>query len=308
MRPALLALGALLVVLALLAPGFYAAENLRDLALSNVATLLTAAAVTLVIVTGNIDVSLGSMFAVTSVVVALAAQQGVPTVLLPLLALLVGTLLGALNATLVVNLRIPSIVATLATMVILREALRWRLGGAWIQSLPPSFQWLALGQDAGQVAILLLTALTFAVTAFVVHRLAAGQLLFAVGSNAESARLAGMNTNRVTFLAFTACGVLTGLAAWLNSVRFAEIPSNTGVGLEMKAIAAAVVGGAAITGGRANLAGTLAGAILMGTIGTALTYLRADAAWERAIQGVVILAAVLAASLLSQRRKVAHAR
>jgi rhamnose transport system permease protein len=125
--------------------------------------------------------------------------------------------------------------------------------------------------------------------------------VYATGSNEQAARLAGLDTARVTFAVFTIAGALTGLAALLNSVRFNQIPSNAGIGLEMKVIAAAVVGGAAIRGGRGSFAGTLLGVVLLGAIGPALTFLGVSAYWERALQGAIILAAVTLDALRERR-------
>jgi rhamnose transport system permease protein len=125
--------------------------------------------------------------------------------------------------------------------------------------------------------------------------------VYATGSNEQAARLAGLDTARVTFAVFAIAGALTGLAALLNSVRFNQIPSNAGIGLEMKVIAAAVVGGAAIRGGRGSFSGTLLGVVLLGAIGPALTFLGVSAYWERALQGAIILAAV-ALDALRERR------
>jgi rhamnose transport system permease protein len=122
--------------------------------------------------------------------------------------------------------------------------------------------------------------------------LAAGRIVYATGSNAGAARLAGIDIATVKFWVFALAGFLTGLAAVLNSVRFNQIPSNTGLGLEMKVIAAVVVGGAAISGGRGTLTGTCLGVLLLGAIGPALTFLGVSAYWERAIQGAIILTAV----------------
>jgi rhamnose transport system permease protein len=125
------------------------------------------------------------------------------------------------------------------------------------------------------------------------RNLAGGRAVYATGSNAEAARLAGIDTNRLTFGVFAITGALTGIAAVLNSVRFNQIPSNAGLGLEMKVIAAVVVGGTAITGGSGSIAGTVLGVILLGAIGPALTFLGVSAYWERALQGAIILAAVV---------------
>jgi rhamnose transport system permease protein len=124
------------------------------------------------------------------------------------------------------------------------------------------------------------------------RHLAAGRWVYVTGSNSESARLAGIDTSLVTFASFAAAGAFTGLAAALNAVRFNQIPPNTGVGLELQVIAAVVVGGTAITGGRGSIVGTVLGVILLGAIGPALTFLGVSPYWERAIQGAIILAAV----------------
>jgi rhamnose transport system permease protein len=130
----------------------------------------------------------------------------------------------------------------------------------------------------------------------------AGRAVVATGSNGEGARLAGINTRRVVFSAFTLTGFLTGIAAVYNSVRFNQIPSNLGLGLELKVIAAVAVGGAAITGGYATIAGTVLGVILLGCAGSALTFLGISAYWEKAIQGAIILIAVAIDRLHLYRR------
>ncbi|MDX1984030.1 MAG: ABC transporter permease [Bryobacteraceae bacterium] len=296
MKAASVALGALLALLAVIAPGFYSASNLRDLLLNNAPALLVAVGMTAVILAGQIDISVASQFALVSVLSAVLAKLGVPVIALLVIAPLLGGALGAINGVLVSRLRIPAIVATLAAMAVLRESLRWATDGAWIQNLPSSFQWMGLGQAGGQTVILMVTAAVFAAVAWALRNLAGGRAVYATGSNFEAARLAGLFPDRVVMAVFVFCGGMTGLAAFLNSIRFSEIPSNAGAGIEMKAIAAAVVGGCAITGGRGSAAGTLAGAMLLGTIGTALTFLHVDAAWEKAIQGAIILAAIMAAT------------
>jgi rhamnose transport system permease protein len=290
--PAAIALLVLAGVLAIGAPGYFAADNLRDLFLANMPVLIVALGVTLVILTGQIDISSGSVFAICSVVAGVLAKAGFPAPVAALGACIAGASFGAINGTLVAYLRIPSIVATLAAMVALRNALRWLTEGAWVQDLPAGFQWFGLPQWAYPVFALLVSAILVITVALGMRRLAAGRWVYATGSNAESARLAGIDTALVTFSAFAAAGAFTGLAAALNAVRFSQIPPNTGLNLELQVIAAVVVGGTAITGGRGSIAGTALGVALLGAIGPALTFLGVSAYWERAIQGGIILAAV----------------
>jgi rhamnose transport system permease protein len=183
-------------------------------------------------------------------------------------------------------------VVTLATMVALRDGLRWWTQGAWVQDLPAGFQWFGLRQAAYPFVACAAVIVLHGATGWVLGHVRAGRAVYATGSNEPAARLAGLNTARVTCAVFVAAGVLTGLAALLNSVRFNQIPSNAGLGLEMKVIAAAVVGGASIRGGEGTLTGTLLGVVLLGAIGPALTFLGVSAYWERALQGAIILAAV----------------
>jgi rhamnose transport system permease protein len=218
------------------------------------------------------------------------------------MACLAGGLLGAINGVLVANLRIPAIVVTLATMVALRDALRWVTQGAWIQDLPTGFQWFGLSQNGSayvtaSVALMLLLAAGWAL-----RNIAAGRAVYATGSDANAARLAGINVPAVTFWVFVLTGALTGCAAVLNAVRFNQIPSNAGIGLEMKVVAAVVVGGTAITGGKGTVLGTALGVVLLGMVGPALTFMGISAYWERALQGAIILVAVAMDSARLRRR------
>src|SRR2546425_1118605 len=288
-----LAILALAIVLAFAAPGYFSRENLTDLFLANVPVLIVALGMTLVILIGQIDISIGSIFAICGVTAGLLSKAGLPAPVAGLGACFAGAALGALNGTLVAYLRIPSIVVTLASMVALRDALRWQTQGAWVQDLPPDFQWFGLTQAAFPTVTFLAVAFLVLLLGWGLRNVAAGRAIYATGSNIEGARLAGIDTSLVVFSVFALTGVLTGFAAVVNSVRFNQIPSNTGLGLEMKVIAAVIVGGAAITGGVGTIAGTVLGVILLGAIGPALTFLGVSAYWERAIQGAIILTAVI---------------
>ena len=288
-----IAIVALCVILAFLAPGYFSRENLTDLFLANMPVLLVALGMTLVILTGQIDISVGSIFAICGIAAGMLAKSGVPMAVAALGACTIGALLGAVNGALVAYARVPSIVVTLATMVALRDGLRWVTQGAWVSDLPVNFQWLGLSQSTYPAAMLAVAVLCALASAWCLRNVAAGRAVYAIGSNEEAARLAGIRTPLVTFSVFVITGLLTGLAAVLNSVRFNQIPSNAGLGLEMKVIASVVVGGVAITGGTGSVAGTVLGVVLLGAIGPALTFLGVSAYWERAVQGAIILAAVV---------------
>jgi rhamnose transport system permease protein len=287
-----LAIVALGVVLVFAAPGYFAPENVRDVFLANLPVLIVALGATLVIVSGQIDISVGSVFAICSVAAGVLAKAGVPVWGAAMGACAIGAALGAANGALVAYARVPSIVVTLATMVALRDGLRWATQGAWVHDLPADFQWFGLSQRAYPVLSAGVVVALLLVMTWSLRFLAAGRAVYAVGSNREAARLAGIDVRRTTFAVFTIAGMLTGLAALLNAVRFNQIPANTGIGLEMRVIAAVVVGGALITGGRGTVLGTVLGVVLLGAISPALVFLGVTAYWERAIQGAIILAAV----------------
>jgi ribose/xylose/arabinose/galactoside ABC-type transport system permease subunit len=295
-----IAIAALAAVLAYAAPAYFSAENLSDLFLSNMPVLVVAVGMTLLILAGEIDVSVGSIFAICGVASGVIAKAGVPVLIACLAACAIGAALGALNGVLVAYVRIPSIVVTLATMTALRDGLRWATQGAWVENLPSGFQWFGLTQGTYPVAALVTAVILVAAVSWGLRNLAAGRAIYATGSNAEAARVSGIKTHRVVFLVFVATGAFTGLAAVFNSVRFDQIPSNAGLGLELKVIAAVVVGGTAITGGRGTIAGTVLGVILLGAIGPALIFLGTSAYWEQALQGVVILAAIAIEALRSR--------
>jgi rhamnose transport system permease protein len=297
---ALIAYVALLVFVGIVAPSFFNAGNWRDLAVANAPVLIVAIGMTLVILAGHIDISIGSQFAVCSMLAGALAKTGIPVPLLLLLVPMVGALFGAVNGVFVALLRMPAIVVTLATMVVWRDALRWITEGTWVQGMPANFQWFGTGQGMGQTLIVLIAFAILFAFRWALGNVGAGRAVYAVGSDAEAARLAGINPPRVVLTVFMLMGALTGLAALLNSIRFISIPSNSGLGLEMKAIAAVVVGGAAIRGGRATLIGTLIGTALLGTIGTALTFAGINPFWEKAIQGAIILAALASDIVLSK--------
>jgi len=288
-----LALAALLGALAVFAPGFFAGPPLLSLAAREAPVLLVACGAAMVIVCRQIDISSGSQFAVVSVAAGLLAAEGWPPAAVAAAALVLGTTLGALNGLLVAGLGLPSIVVTLATMVTWREGLRWWRQGAFV-NLPDGLQWLGLDQTAGQWTLIAAALGLLTLLAIASRHLAAGRHLYAVGSDAEAARLAGIRPAAVTFGAFTLAGALTALAALMNVIQSPQVDPKSGTGLELKAIAAVVVGGVAIAGGRGRLAGVLLGLLLLATVAPALTHLRIEAHWEKAIQGAIILLAVAA--------------
>ncbi len=287
----------LLLILAAKAPGFFREDQLRPLVVSNASKLVAAVGMTLIILCRQIDISIGSIFSICGVVAGLLAGSGMPMGLVAVGTLLAGGAMGAINGTLVARLGLPSIVVTLATLVIGRESLRHAREGQFVRGLPESFQWFGVGQSTGQWVVVAIALGVFLAFAWGLRHLAVGRAVYATGSDPEAARLAGIRPRWVVFNAFVVMGALAGLAALLDAVRFPAVDPNAGVGLELQVIAAVVVGGVAVTGGRGSLWGSLIGVALLGSIGPALVFLHAKPQWEKAIQGLIILLAVASDSL-----------
>ncbi|WP_205761032.1 ABC transporter permease [Luteolibacter luteus] len=290
------ALALLLSALAIFAPNFYELQPLLSRFTSQMPALVAAIGITLVIITRQIDISLGAQFSVCGVVAGIVAAAGMPLGVAVLAAVGTGIVLGAFNGLLVAWLGLPSIVVTLATMVTWNEALRlWQQGR--LMPLPEGIQWFGMSQASGQGVVIGFSIMLLLFFAWGMRNLAAGRYVYATGTDAEAARLAGINPKLTTFAVFALMGALAGIAAVLNMVQSPQVQPNAGDGLELKVIAAAVVGGVAITGGRGNLWGVLLGLLLLANVNPALTHFHQPPYWERAIQGLVILLAVVADGL-----------
>ena len=289
-----------LLALAIFAPAFYQLQPLLSLLTREAPTLVVACGMALVIICRQIDISVGSQFAVCSVCAGLLAAARWPLALVLPASVALGAVMGTINGMLVAGLRLPSIVVTLATMVTWRKALDWLRQGEFV-NLPDGGQWFGLSQSAGQWALIATALALLGLLAFATRHLAAGRFVYAVGSDAEAARLAGIRPQLTTFCTFVFMGGLIGLAAMMNVVQSPQVDPKSGTGLELKTIAAVVVGGVAISGGRGNLWGMFAGLLLLACISPALTHLHVEAYWEKAIQGAIILLAVVADGLRSRK-------
>jgi rhamnose transport system permease protein len=295
------ALGLLLLALGIFAPNFFELQPLLSRTTSQMPALVAAIGITLVIITRQIDISIGAQFSMCAVVAGIVAAAGMSLPVAVLAAVGTGDAMGAFNGLLVAWLGLPSIVVTLATMVTWNELLRlWQQGR--LMNLPAGFQWFGLSQSTGQSIVIAVAVALLLFAAWAMKNLAAGRYVYAVGTDAEAARLAGINPKWTTFGVFVLMGALAGIASVLNLVQSPQVQPNAGDGLELKVIAAAVVGGVAITGGRGNLWGVLLGLLLLANVNPALTHFHQPPYWERAIQGLVILLAVIADGLKRSKK------
>jgi len=292
----------LLVILLIRAPRFFTTGEFREVLVGHAPVLVAAIGMTLVILAREIDISIGSQLSICCIFAGTMSRAGWSMPIVAVATIGVGVGMGMINGVLKVVLRIPSIVATLAFGVIWREGKRWLNQGEMIQNLRPDFQWFGLGQTGGKWVQVISAVALFVLFALAMRYLAAGRAVYAVGSDQEAARLAGIRPRRVTFMVFALMGGLAAVAALLTAVRLPNVDPKTGEGgFELQVIAAVVVGGVAVSGGRGTLVGSLIGVALLGTIRSSLVFLGASAYWDKAIQGGIILLAVASDALYRRR-------
>jgi ribose/xylose/arabinose/galactoside ABC-type transport system permease subunit len=283
----------LLVVVGAVNPRYLSNTNLISLFSGNAYIAVAAIGMSMVIISGNIDVSVGSLIGVLAVVSGTLAVKGFPVVLAWLIPIILGIVVNAVVGALVAYARIPSIVITLGMLSILRGGLISVTGGAWILNLPPEFflpQTRFYGIPAGVFFMVILTVLA----AFWMRYSAFGRTIYAIGGNAEAARVAGIRIERSIVIIFAIHGFFAGIAAILFATQLQIIQSTVPPNLELTVITASVVGGVSILGGTGTVVGSTLAAVLFAAIGSSLIFLNISAYWLRAVQGLLILATVLA--------------
>src|ERR1700736_3002763 len=293
-QEAILVVAFLLVLggVSLLNPGFLASGNLVDILYSSSYVAVAAVGMTLIILCGHIDISIGAAVGVCATVAGKLAVAGVPLAIVFPATILAGGIIGLANGLLVAYGRIPAIVTTLGMASILKGSFILSTGGRWIYGLPPGFA-VSRTSLLG-IPVPIFTVILFGVAfALWLKYSAKGRELYAVGGNAEAARLSGISERQVTIQVFVMNGLLVGLAAILYATNFTAIQSNVAPGFELTVITAAVIGGVSILGGTGNVIGALLGAILLQTTGTALGFLHIRAEWFQTVQGSLILLTIL---------------
>jgi ribose/xylose/arabinose/galactoside ABC-type transport system permease subunit len=290
--PALVFLAVLLVVFSLSSDKFLSGSNLESI-LTSVAVLGTIAlAVNQVILAGEIDISTGSMMGLCAVAAgAVATSAG--GLILPLLSgVAVGALAGAVNGLLVTAGRIPSIIVTLGMLYALRGVILLVTGGTWITGIPDEARVLGTGSVLGISVPVLVLLVLFVVMEAVSRHSTWGRNVFAVGGNRRAARFAGLPIERTRFLAFVLVGVFVGIASMIYLGRAGSVQTNTGTGLELQVVAAVVIGGTSIAGGRGSTLAALTGAVIIGVILNGLILLGVPGIWQQGVLGALILLAV----------------
>ena len=262
---------------------------------------IIAVGVTQVIITGGIDLSSGSVVAVTAMVAASLAQSSEAVravypsltdlpVLVPVMAgLAVGAAAGLLNGTLIAYTSIPPFIATLGVMVSARGIAKWYTHGQPVSMLNDAYA--AIGSGVVPVVIFLGTALVFHIA---LRYTRYGKFTYAIGANPQAARISGINVARHLIVVYTIAGTLSGLAGIVTSARAVSGQAGMGMMYELDAIAAAVIGGASLSGGIGRITGTVIGTLILGVVTSGFTFLRIDAYYQEIVKGAIIVAAVIA--------------
>lgn len=283
---------AVLLLVGLAAPGFLSSRTAGIIWSNALVLMLVALGIFPVILTRNIDVSGGSILGLTAVVLGLSLNAGIAFPAALLLALLAGIAAGALNGVLVAGLGVPSIVATLGTLGLYRGIMLIATGGEWIEGLPQALKALGAKSVAGTSVMGILTALMIvAVWAFLRSR--RGRWVLVTGDNREAARLLGLPVRRIELLAFIWAGAMYALAGITFAAQIGFVPNQAGTGIELRAIAALVLGGVSLLGGVGSVAGVVIGVIFFTSIDTSLVFLKIPAYWNDLIGGAMLLGVLL---------------
>jgi ribose transport system permease protein len=286
-----------------LSPYFFTAENILNVSLQLSITAIIAAGMTFVILTSGIDLSVGALVAFTGVIATSVLKLSIPLLISFPLAIVVGLLIGvcsgAFAGVCVTRFSITPFIATLALMTIFRGAAYMYTDGRPIWGLPPEFSLLASGRLFGIPIPTLIMICVYAAAYVVLHWTRFGRYVYAVGGNKEAARLAGINTNRVLVSVYAICGALTSLSGILLAARVNSGQPNAGLMYELDVIAAVVVGGTSLSGGRGTIVGTLLGAVLIGVLRNGLNLLNVNSYVQQVVVGLVILVTVM----MDQARK-----
>ncbi|MEA2228517.1 MAG: rhamnose transport system permease protein [Solirubrobacteraceae bacterium] len=306
------ALAILIAVTAVMEPRFISADSLRNLALNAAIFAILAVGQTLVIITRNVDLSVGSVLGLAAFMAGdlLSSHPGLPLPLVLLAGMALGAACGVLNGVLVTFGQVPALVVTLGTLYAFRGlAFLWTSGRQVnAETLPDAFLNLGTGSVLGVPTLALMALVVVLVVGQALRDFRPGRELYAIGSNPDGARLAGVRADRRVLSAFVLCGALAGLAGVLFTARFGTVDATAGSGYELTVIAAAVVGGVAIFGGTGSVYGAALGALLLGTITSSLIVLKVEAFWQQAAIGALLLLAIAFDRLLGLRVEAALRR
>lgn len=292
----LIALIALMIVVTIINPSFLRTDNLLNLLLQVTANGFIAFGMTFVILTGGIDLSVGAILALSSALTAGFMVSGMPVWLAVILALIIGGLLGMVNGLFVAFGKLAPFIVTLATMTTYRGfTMVFTDGNPITKGLGDSFlfQYIGQGYLFGIPFPVILMIIVFVILYILLHKMAFGKSVYAIGGNEKAAYIAGVKLNKVKIIIYSISGMMAAISGLIVTSRLSSAQPGAGASYEMDAIAAVVLGGASLSGGKGRLVGTLIGALIIGVLNNGLTIIGVSAFWQQVVKGLVILIAVL---------------
>ncbi len=281
------------ILFALLSPNFLTAGNAVNILRQASINIVLATGMTFVILTGGIDLSVGSVLAVSAVVAVLVSLLPAIGWLAVPVALLTGLVLGLVNGALITFLNVPPFIVTLGTLTALRGAAYLVANGTTVINRDLNFAWIGNSYIGPLPWLVIIALLVIAVSWFVLRQTVLGVQIYAVGGNERAARLTGIKVNRVMLFVYGVSGLLSGLAGVMSASRLYSATGMLGQGYELDAIAAVILGGTSFTGGIGTIIGTLFGALIIAVLNNGLTLLNMSFFWQLVVKGLVIIAAVI---------------
>nr|WP_280520323.1 sugar ABC transporter permease [Lactococcus nasutitermitis] len=301
----LIALIALMIIITAINPNFLTTNNLLNLLLQVTANGFIAFGMTFVILTSGIDLSVGAILALSSAISAGLIAQGMPLPLAVLIAILLGGFLGAINGLLVAYGKLAPFIVTLATQMVYRGATLVFTNGNPITKHMSGFFLAYIGQGYlfGIPFPVILMVIVFIILYILLHKTAFGKSVYALGGNEKAAYISGVKLNKVKVIIYTISGVMSALSGLIITSRLSSATPQAGTGYEMYAIAAVVLGGTSLMGGKGRMTGTIIGVLIIGVLNNGLNIIGVSAFWQQVIEGIVILIAVLVDVLRNKTSK-----
>ena len=285
-----------MAVITIINSNFLTANNLLNLLLQVTSNALIAFGMTFVILTGGIDLSVGSILALSSALTAGLLGSGMPVTLAILISLIMGCILGMMNGLLISYGKLAPFIVTLATMTIFRGAtLVYTNGNPITKGLSDTFlfQFLGQGYIVGIPFPVIIMFIVFIVLYVLLHKTAFGKSVYAIGGNEKAAYISGVKLNKVKIIIYSISGIMASISGLIITSRLSSAQPTAGASYEMDAIAAVVLGGTSLSGGKGRILGTLIGALIIGVLNNGLNIIGVSAFWQQVVKGVVILIAVL---------------
>lgn len=283
----------LCLIVSIIAPRFLTLGNITNVLTQVSVNAIIALGMTFVILTGGIDLSVGSIVAISGAVAAYMVKGNVNVLAAVAVAVIIGAAIGYLNGFIVARGKIQAFIATLATMTIFRGVTYVFTGGNPISGLGNSFMIIGNKKLAGLPLPVIFMILVFIIAAYVITQTRFGRYVYAIGGNEDSARLSGISTNKIKNLVYMISGITAAISGVIVTSRIGSASPNSGSGFELDAIAAVVLGGTSLAGGEGQILGTIIGAVIIGVLNNALNLLNVSPFYQSIVKGAVILLAVL---------------